>query len=223
MLAPISNPPLLERTISGLHADVFRSLPPLEAQTPILDIGCGTGAWLNRLAEAGFTHLCGIDQDATQFHLPQATCIRANLDVDDPALADRQFGLITAIEVVEHLENPGRLFALVARHLAPDGYFLLTTPNIHSIGCRLRFLITGQLKSFDAKGDPTHIYPVLLSALQRVLPRYGLEIVQQWSFPQRGSRVSRPTTALAEALLSLVLPIGQPGDTLCVFIRKTDR
>ncbi len=212
---------LLERTIPGLHDALIQSLPKLSHETPILDIGCGTGAWLERLANLGFCHLHGVDRDLKQFKTNKATCSSANLDFDNLGLEDKKFGLISAIEVVEHLENPGRLFYHVAKHLGEGGYFLVTTPNIHSVGCRIRFLLTGNLKSFDSKGDPTHIYPVLINSLHKILPRYSLEIVKEWGYPEKGSLVSRPSTQLISALLERLLPNEYPGDTLCLLIQKT--
>jgi 2-polyprenyl-3-methyl-5-hydroxy-6-metoxy-1,4-benzoquinol methylase len=211
---------LLERTVPGLHQALIQAIPQLSYNTPILDIGCGTGAWLQRLAEQGFSNLHGIDQDLAQFQTSKATCSQANLDYDDLGLGKQEFGLITAIEVIEHLENPGRLFYHVSKHLAPDGYLLITTPNIHSVGCRLRFLVTGNLKSFDTKGDPTHIYPVLLTALNRVLPRYSLKLVQKWGYPSKGSLISRPSTKFLANLLEFIFPNSDPGDTLCLLIQK---
>ena len=212
---------LLERTVPGLHEALIQSLPKLSYDTPILDIGCGSGAWLERLAKAGYNSLHGIDQDVNQFETKKATCSAANLDYDDLGLGNQKFGLITAIEVIEHLENPGRIFYHVAKHLEPDGYFLVTTPNIHSVGCRLRFLVTGNLKSFDSKGDQTHIYPVLLTALNRVLPRYSLKIVKKWGYPAKGSLISRPSTQIIASLLEAIFPNPDPGDTLCLLIQKT--
>ncbi len=212
---------LLERTISGLHDELVQSLPKLSYETPVLDIGCGTGAWLERLANIGFLQLHGVDLDINQFKSNKALCFQANLDVDDLGIKEKKFGLITAIELIEHLENPGRLFYHVAKHLEENGYFLLTTPNIHSVVCRLRFLITGNLSSFDEKGDPTHIYPVLLTSLDRILPRYSLEVVKKWGYPGKGSLISRPSTKMISALLDLFLPNENPGDTLCLLIQKT--
>ncbi|MBW4649288.1 MAG: class I SAM-dependent methyltransferase [Kastovskya adunca ATA6-11-RM4] len=210
---------LVERTISGLHESLIQSLPQLSRDTPVLDLGCGTGAWLERLATHGFTNLYGVDRDSTQFKTHKATFLPANLDYDDLFL-DKEFGLITAIEVVEHLENPGRLFYAVNSHLAEDGYFLLTTPNIHSVSCRLKFLLASKLASFDEKGDPTHIYPVLLNALDKILPRYSLQIVEKWGYPEKGSLIYRPSTQLIANFLALILPNDTPGDTLCLLIQK---
>ncbi len=212
---------LAERTITGLHDALVQSIPQLGFDTPILDIGCGTGAWLERLSDTGFTELYGVELETQQFKTNKATCIQANLDREELHF-ERQFGLITAIEVIEHLENPGHLFHQVSHHLRPNGYLLITTPNIHSVGCRLKFLLTGQLKSFDEKGDKTHIYPVLLTALCRILPRYSMKIVAKWGYPKKGSLISRQSTKMISSLLELILPNQVPGDTLCLLIQKQD-
>jgi SAM-dependent methyltransferase len=218
-------PILREWTVTGLHEaliDRIKRVSGLSAETPTLDIGCGTGAWLDRLASNGFKQLHGVDRKVGKFASSRATFSHADIDLDpDLGLGNRAFGLITAIEVVEHLENPGRLFFHVARHLSDDGVFLLTTPNIHSILCRFRFLLTGTLKEFDSKGDPTHIYPVLLTSLNRLLPRYGLNIADQFSYPANGKSIAaRPMLKAAASALSLVLPNIVSGDILCVMIRR---
>jgi 2-polyprenyl-3-methyl-5-hydroxy-6-metoxy-1,4-benzoquinol methylase len=211
---------LSERTIYGLHDALIYKLPGLSADISILDIGCGTGAWLDRLANQGFRNLHGIDLDIKQFATSQATCSQANLDYDDFDLDNQKFDLITAIEVIEHLENPGRLLYHISSHLSDGGYFLMTTPNIHSVSCRLRFFLTGKLASFDEKGDQTHIYPVLLDALFRVLPRYSLEIVEQWGYPAKSSVIYTGTTQVLSTLSKLFVPDRVPGDTLCLLIRR---
>lgn len=212
--------PLPERTIAGLHSALLRRLPEISRDAPVLDVGCGSGAWLERLAAAGFRHLHGIDLDEAQFKAGGASCSKGDIDSDEIELGEQKYGLISAIELVEHLENPGRLFKLVSAHLGEGGYFLLTTPNIHSLRCRLKFFLTGRLASFDEKGDPTHIYPVLLTSLQRLLPRYSLEVVERWCYPERGSLIYRRPLKIVAAGLGLVLPDLLPGDILCLLIRK---
>ena len=216
---------LTELTLAGLHEALLAKLAGIDSQTPILDLGCGSGAWLARLSRHGFTNLRGVDNGSM---VPVAAgagyiCSQADLDHQDLGLGDAKFGLITAIEVLEHVHNPGHLLDHVRRHLAADGYFLLTTPNVHSVRARVRFAVTGKLAGFDRTNvpfEPTHIYPVFITCLDRLLPRYGLETVERWTYPPVGGSGSRLAARMAAALLASVLPNQYPGDLLCVLVRK---
>lgn len=212
---------LEECTIGGLHQSLMNKLPPLELDTPILDIGCGTGAWLERLSHLGFSNLHGIDCDQTHFKFPQALFTRLNLDETELDL-EREFQFISAIEVIEHLEAPGKLFCSVSKRLSEGGFFLFTTPNIHSLYSRFKFFVTGRLPHFDQYGDPTHLFPILLHTLDRMLIRNKLEIVQKWTFPERnllGINL-RQSSKLVLSILSLMTFDPFPGDILCVLTRK---
>jgi SAM-dependent methyltransferase len=192
-------------------------LPPDAA---ILDVGCGTGAWLRRLSEAGYSNLWGVDQDVSNVGFASARVATVDLDQDGFPFGDQRFSLITAIEVIEHLENPGRLYHLARHYLEDGGYLLLTTPNMHSLVSRLRYLLTGQLGQFDEKGDLTHVAPLLLSGAARVFPRYNLTVVERWGYPAHGSLVYRRPLELASRALGLLLPNDVPGDALCLLLRK---
>ena len=217
---------LAELAQAGLHESLIEKVLqiPVNRETSVLDLGCGSGAWLARLARHGFTDLRGVDNGSM---VPMAagsgyTCSQADLDHPDLGLGDAKFGLITAIEVIEHVENPGHLLGHVRRHLAADGYFLLTTPNVHSVRARVRFAITGKLAGFDrtnAPFEPTHIYPVFITCLDRLLPRYGLETVQRWTYSPIGGSGSRLAAQIVAALCAAALPNQYPGDLLCVLVR----
>jgi len=214
---------LREKTIPGLHESLVRHLPP-NRDGAVLDIGCGTGAWLERLFGHGYRNLYGIDAELSQIGSTNAQFVRADLEADEIHLDGRKFQLITAIEVIEHIENTGRLFSLVESHLADDGLFLLTTPNVHSLHSRLRFLLKGELQFFDGKADETHVTPIVLTGLERMLARHGLRIRRSWSFPEHGGSIaSRKSLRLVSKMLALVFPNPIPGDILCVLIEKSSR
>ena len=213
---------LQELTATGLHAWLLprvRSLPGISNESRVLDLGCGSGAWLERLSNSGFKDLTGVDRKPDAF-AAEARFISADLD----QAANVELGsydLVTAIEIIEHVANPEALIALAAAHLEPNGWLVVTTPNIYSLRLRTRFFLTGKQHGFDINYDPEHIHPMMLYAAQRVIfPRHNLEVARLLSYPENGSNGSRWFARLAERGLSLILPNDLPGDTLCLFLRK---
>jgi len=94
-----------------------------------LDIGCGAGLMLGALAQRG--HTCGMDMsdEAIGFsrEIFDGTVKKGSLPDDVPYAAD-SFNLITALDVIEHVEDDvGALKALHSR-LANDGVALITVP-----------------------------------------------------------------------------------------------
>jgi SAM-dependent methyltransferase len=214
-----------ERANNGLHESLLERLPAeLEPQSPILDVGCGTGAWLARLHRSGYNNLTGIDRDTAQWSFAGARVATVDLNAPDWDAPEGPFALITAIEVVEHLENLGGFFDQLGARLAAGGSILLTTPNVESLAARLRFLLLCELKQFDSIGDPTHLFPMISATLPRLLQRRGLAILERWSFPSDGTTISsRRWVNRLCALMRPFLPEPIPGDNVCMRIGRADR
>jgi 2-polyprenyl-3-methyl-5-hydroxy-6-metoxy-1,4-benzoquinol methylase len=213
---------LAQRTVGGLHEALLPHLSGLPKEAQILDLGCGTGAWLARLASAGFVSLTGVDQappPASAFAWPPPRLMQADLDHPDALAAlHGTWDVVTAIEVVEHVANQGQFWDLVAALLKPGALALVTTPNLQSLPARLRWLLSGKLRQFDDHGDPTHVTPVFLPLLPKLLAPRGLMIEATWPHPARGYLAMRPALNLLFRMLSFADK--QPGDTLCLRIRK---
>jgi SAM-dependent methyltransferase len=123
--------------------------------------------------------------------------------------------------VIEHIENLGLFLAELARLLRPGGLALFTTPNLHSAQAKLLFALGDRLKQFDAKGDPTHITPIVLFPFTRLLNRHGLTVLESWGFPLDGSSpTSRPVMRLAARLLRPLLRSRVQGDNLCLLMQR---
>ena len=213
---------LAQRTVGGLHEALLPHLAGLPREAAILDLGCGTGAWLARLAQAGYINLTGVDQappPASAFAWPPPRLMQADLEHPEALSAlHGTWDLVTAIEVIEHVTNQGRFWDLVAALLKPGASALVTTPNLHSLPARLRWLLSGKLRQFDDHGDPTHVTPVFLPMLPRLLEPRGLALEALWPHPAKGYLAMRPALKLLFSALAFADP--QPGDTLCLRIRK---
>ncbi|MEU0076721.1 class I SAM-dependent methyltransferase [Micromonospora tulbaghiae] len=104
----------------------------------LLEIGCGDGTYTMRLVGA-FEQIEAVDIQQDRLAL-----FRERL-ADDPAAAqkinvrelsateldypDESFDLVTAIEVVEHIDDLDAALRQVRRVLVPGGCFALTTPT----------------------------------------------------------------------------------------------
>jgi 2-polyprenyl-3-methyl-5-hydroxy-6-metoxy-1,4-benzoquinol methylase len=213
---------MIERTVDGLHAHVFGLFENVVGErllASILDIGCGSGAWLNRVKGFGFNRLVGIDY-VQPSHVAGLDLRKFNINLDLPGSLGK-FDIVSCIEVIEHIENIGNLLDLVKETLNEDGFAILTTPNIESLRARIRALVSGKTPSFDEKSDPTHLCPVLYDSLRKMLHRRELCIVEVYQYPSQKSRslmFSRSVNWLANVARSF-LPDHFHGDNTIYFIR----
>lgn len=167
---------LKERAAAGIHAEVCRVIvEQFPVSATILDLGAGTGAFVDRLRRMGFQHLLAAEIDTAQYGA-DVPVRRVDLNSRFSAAVADRFDLVTAIEVIEHLENATQFLRECASLLKPGGSALLTTPNVEALPGRLKFLVCGTLRNFDGKGDPTHITPIHTALLSRLAESAGLEV-----------------------------------------------
>jgi len=199
---------LTTTTISGLHDFVLEQViaPLARPGARALDLGAGSGVWGMRLKALGFDVLCA-DKNPLGFHagLP---FIQADFDAGDfsTQLGEGVFTLVTAIEVIEHVESPIGFLRNIGPLLAPDGIAVLTTPNVDNVPARVKFLLTEKIRMMDEHSEVTHISPIFWDLFNRqFLPRAGLELAGHRLFPSRGYNVTRSRYSWAMRALSSVL------------------
>ncbi len=180
-------------TIAGLHDFVIEEVikqyvrPGLRA----VELGAGSGALAVRLRSLGCDVLA-VDKNAEGFRAP-APFMQLDLDDRDfSARLEAGFSLVTAIEVIEHVESPISFLRNIRRLLRSDGVAVLTTPNVDNAAARVKFLLTEKVRMMDGGSEPTHISPIFWDLLTRqFLPRAGLELVEHHLFPRRGYKLTR--------------------------------
>jgi 2-polyprenyl-3-methyl-5-hydroxy-6-metoxy-1,4-benzoquinol methylase len=192
-------------TNSGLHEFVCERVLRRYARPGVraADLGAGPGAMAARLRSLGCDVLA-VDRDSTGF---EAEVPHISLDFDQPDFASQlgraSFSLVTAIEVIEHVESPIGFLRNVGRLLSPGGVGVLTTPNVDSLPARSKFLLRGEIRAMDERSEPTHISPVFFDLLQRqFLPRAGLRLRAHLVFPPNGYQLTRKPLAWAMRLAS---------------------
>lgn len=105
-----------------------RILARLRPDHCVLDLGAGAGIVTAMDLRGHARRICGVDPDPR---------VRTNPFLDDGVVGtgeaipypDQTFDLVVADNVLEHLDDPLRVFAEVSRVLVPTGHLLAKTPN----------------------------------------------------------------------------------------------
>ena len=95
-----------------------------------LDVGCGTGGFLNRLSDEGFA--VGMDHQAQALQFCRARgnkrLVCSDLSRTPWPFKDAAFDVVTGLDVVEHVEDDAALVAEIHRVLKPGGIVVVNVP-----------------------------------------------------------------------------------------------
>ena len=98
-----------------------------KSEIHILDVGCGTGANLEMLAQFGESEGVDVSDDALEFCKLKGLKVHKGLAEKLP-FADESFDVVTALDVVEHLDDDIAGLKEMSRVLKKDGRTLLFVP-----------------------------------------------------------------------------------------------
>jgi SAM-dependent methyltransferase len=196
-------------TNGGLHGFVGQRVLAkyVRPGSRAVDLGTGPGAMAETLRSLGCDVLA-VDRDSEGF---EAAVPHLSVDLNcanfSSKIGQGRFELVTAIEVVEHVENPIGFLRNVGKLLAPGGIAVITTPNVDSLPARVKFLFKGKIRTMDERGEPTHISPIFFDLLQRqFLPLAGVELREHLVFPPNGYQLTRRPLAWLFRIASMALP-----------------
>lgn len=128
------NPPRLaflrERLLDHFGRDGNDPAP--FAGLSLLDVGCGGGLIAEPLARLGFA-VTAIDAGQRNIDIAKAHAKLSGLAIDyraaTPEAVTGQFDVVTAMEVIEHVPDPGEFMAATAARLKAGGAFVGATLN----------------------------------------------------------------------------------------------
>jgi ubiquinone/menaquinone biosynthesis C-methylase UbiE len=158
----------------------------------VLEVGCGTAALSAAFAARGATVV------ASDVSLRWLVLARKRLSeqraegaglvacaAESLPFADGSFDVVTASDVIEHVQDPDRFAAEAARVLRPGGLLFLATPNRFSLGLEPHVRLWGvgymprpvaeRYVQAVRKTSYSHVHLLSAASLRRLLLRHGLE------------------------------------------------
>ncbi len=131
--------------LSEIWKNIFKSVKldksigkQINQQSRVLDIGCGSGDFLNEIKNKHNCEIYGLDMSETAIHSAKQFY---NIDVfkgtiSEAPWTENYFDIITAWHYMEHVNNPNQNVQKMAQMLKPGGWLVLGVPNIESFGAR---------------------------------------------------------------------------------------
>ena len=139
-----------------------------------LDVGCSAGFVVKASQDAGFeSHGIDIDPDGLDYAKNKLNLTNVSqTTIEDAAFEDASFDVISAYDVIEHVENLHTFTAQLKALLAPDGLIDLITPNLN------HWTVPSDLKRWKEIKPSEHLYYFNKQNLQNLLRRHNLKIIQ---------------------------------------------
>jgi 2-polyprenyl-3-methyl-5-hydroxy-6-metoxy-1,4-benzoquinol methylase len=150
------------------YQELLDQMEPWRKTNKILDVGCGTGDFLEQALLRGW-EVYGTEYSATAVKICRDKGIpmqQGKLDTKhyDPA----SFDIVSSFEVIEHINNPREDMANISSLLRKGGLFYCTTPNFNGL---LRFYLKDR---YSVIAYPEHLTYYTPATLQSLCERFGL-------------------------------------------------
>jgi glycosyltransferase involved in cell wall biosynthesis len=150
----------------------------LSARPPskILDLGCSSGLLAERLRAMGH-HVVGVDMnDFPGVGERTSAFFRADLNEGIPPEVGRDFDIVLAADVIEHLLDPASLIHQIGNVLAPEGSAIFCVPNVAHWYPRVRSTLG--VFDYDQRGilDATHFRFFTRRSVRKLLERNDFTI-----------------------------------------------
>lgn len=152
-------------------------------QGRLLDVGCGLGYFVKRVAAVPGWDAHGYEISRQAVAYARETLGLANVHcgkVEESHFAPGSFDVITLWDVIEHIPNPDPLLAHLWSLLTADGMLCMHTPNavIQLPKARLKRWLRGMQPGLHYLEARDHINLYKVSTLRRVLERNGFHDVR---------------------------------------------
>ena len=188
----------------NVHKFVTSYLSELKPDATLLDLGSGNGALPAQLLDSGhnvsstsWNGKCKIGKNIYEINLDNGFTL--------DSVGGSKFDVITAIDIIEHVENPWSFLRSCKKSLSDNGIIIVSTPNMDSSRARLECLINGYSSDFSPEQikHNRHISPIWRPGFIAMTSQAGLKIKESFQFGsfRRHSRLIRTLFLFIEKFL----------------------
>lgn len=127
----------------------------------VVDIGAGGGVFIEKLLKNGFLNIQAVDLD-NYLHsslLDRVKFHQADLCFNNLPFVDNDVDVVTALFILEHLENPWHFMREVTRVLHSGGRLVVAVPYAHSIWSKIQFVKTGNISGYRLNNNHITFLP----------------------------------------------------------------
>ncbi len=182
----------------------------------ILDIGCGTGAFLNTMKEAGWK-ITGLEPDDRAIAKAKSLYqIQPQSSSELFNMSEQQFDAITMWHVLEHVHQLNEYFFQIRKILKDNGTLFIAVPNYTSFDAYF------YKETWAAYDVPRHLYHFSPMSMELLVKRYGMKIKTikpMWFDSYYVSMLSEKYRGNKLGLFRAVL-IGKISNILCLLNKR---
>lgn len=188
-----SNPVLSENKVNSFYADskcCYKEEAPFVAETykkllntlmlkhpgsyqSLIEVGCGTGFFLEKAIELGFKDIIGFEPSRDCYK--QATDhIKKHIiqDVYRPELlGEKKYDIAASFHVWDHLSDPRKSLLSLIENLRPGGHVLMVCHDVESWSAKI-------LGSYSPIFDIEHVYLFSQQTIRKLYESAGLDVVE---------------------------------------------
>lgn len=189
-----------ESSSHGRILALLADLPP----SKVLDLGCSSGLLSERIRALGH-RVVGVDRESFPETLERVDeFVAGDLENGIPAEAGSGYDVVIAADVLEHLRQPERLMADIAKVVNSHGRVVISVPNFGHWYPRLR--TAAGIFDYDQRGilDKTHYRFFTRKSLDRLVRNAGFEVRRRSEVGLPFDVLSRETTSLPARLLRVL-------------------